>query len=977
MLHDPSDEQLSIVDSINDNNIVVDAVAGSGKTTTIMHIAKTHNKEKILLLTYNAKLKIESRQKAKQLGLTNLEVHSYHAFCVKYYDKTCFTDSKIIKILKRAKVSQSFNYDIVIIDEAQDMTNVYFELVCKILSEHKVKPKLCFLGDRNQSIFEFNNADSRFLVMANKLFNVNNKQWKTHRLSTSFRITKQMASFVNNCILGQPRLKSHKDGKPVRYIVCDTFGNKYGLSGQNFIPYNEVLTYLKSYTYEDIFILAPSVKSSSSPVRILANKLTEDGIPIYVPVSDEEKLDKDVVEGKIVFSTFHQVKGLERKVVLVFGFGQTYFQFYKKDKDPHICPDEIYVAVTRAQERLTVFHHYQDDFFKFVSKKNLCEHTQYIEYERLKLKKSKKNQIKALPVTDLVKHLSSSSTEYAVSMLKVKKIREASSVIDISKKTKQDDLYENVSDITGTTIPSYYEYLKTENISILEHLNSKEACSFFKGEYDFDEGVVSDKAIIKINPYEEEYSFDDYAFGDDIQNNNEGVVEDDVENNGITFIGKFLRMSNYFCAYMSGYSFKTTQIKEYKWLKEEDLDSCINRLDSILQKGVPTEHEVIVKYNDEGLLKMNGKYLRGSIDCIQDGGIYEFKCVTSVQNEHILQLAVYAFMYENHMLQQMGFELEKLSRRYKQMEFKKGTEVLVLLDGEWEDGIVTHAYKKGTVNVKVDGKTIRGCPKISVQHKGYFLEHDVITKKYTRDYKYYLYNILTDEAYEIKSDFEGFQKIVEYLILEKYSSKTRINDDTFLEKYKMIKELYAEDELEEDGIVRENIMVLDIETNGRNTIVEIAYNVYDKSLGLIKVADLLLNDGRGTIDYYKKIPLAEIVKEGVKPKEAIKRLAEDLDTCKYIVCHNIGFDMKHISRYICHYGINCHFPIEVDTMTASRNIVKAKSKNGRLKNPRLEELYKHLFGKSPNTDKCHRGTYDVKITAKCLKKLVDQQVVTL
>ena len=49
-LNVPSNEQLIIIKQIKDTNILVDAVAGSGKTTTVLHIARTYNEKKILLL---------------------------------------------------------------------------------------------------------------------------------------------------------------------------------------------------------------------------------------------------------------------------------------------------------------------------------------------------------------------------------------------------------------------------------------------------------------------------------------------------------------------------------------------------------------------------------------------------------------------------------------------------------------------------------------------------------------------------------------------------------------------------------------------------------------------------------------------------------------------------------------------------------------------------------------------------------------
>ena len=58
--------------------------------------------------------------------------------------------------------------------------------------------------------------------------------------------------------------------------------------------------------YEDMFVLAPSCRNEKSPVRKLANKLSDEGINIYVPHSDNEVFDEDLIKGKLVFSTFHQ-----------------------------------------------------------------------------------------------------------------------------------------------------------------------------------------------------------------------------------------------------------------------------------------------------------------------------------------------------------------------------------------------------------------------------------------------------------------------------------------------------------------------------------------------------------------------------------------------------------------------------------------------------------------------------------------------
>jgi hypothetical protein len=59
------------------------------------------------------------------------------------------------------------------------------------------------------------------------------------------------------------------------------------IHGKKYKPYEDLIKLLDEYKYDDIFILAPSMKGDKSPVRILANELTKKKIPIYVPENDE------------------------------------------------------------------------------------------------------------------------------------------------------------------------------------------------------------------------------------------------------------------------------------------------------------------------------------------------------------------------------------------------------------------------------------------------------------------------------------------------------------------------------------------------------------------------------------------------------------------------------------------------------------------------------------------------------------------
>jgi len=640
ILNKASKEQHNIINSLRYKNVIVDAVAGSGKTTTVLHIANQYS-NKILLLTYNKKLRLETKQKAQLLGLYNIDVWNYHAFCCKYYDHKCYTDNEIRRTIKNGNEPMyALNYDYVILDEAQDITPLYYELIFKIINNNYKIPKLCVLGDRFQSIYKFNNADERFIIYADKLFDLNVYKWEKTKLSTSFRLTRENANFLNNCVLGDNRIKTVKCGPKPRYIICDCFGDKYGTNSDT-KTFDEVVYYLRRYNAEDIFILAPSVKSEKSPVRQLANKLSNNGISVYVPNNDEEQLDEDILRGKIVFSTFHQSKGLERKVVILFNFDSSYFKYYKKECNPMMCPNEMYVALTRVIECMTIFHHYQNDYIGFLNKARLKQCCYFEEYTSLDINNNKKEkETHKIAVTDLIRHLPSHVLEHAMIFIETKQIKEKQEKINIQVKTKQGDLYENVSEITGTAIPAYYELMNKHKMTIYN-------C------------IARSSIYIETGP-------SDYAFINDtsIESNDIESEEDDamiLENIDIynLSIEELLFIANHYCAYTSGYNYKLNQIKYYDWLSVENLEKCYDRLDSIISKKAVFEKKVEVTDRKELL----NKGLVGFIDCVDGCNVFEFKCVTELKQEHFIQLAIYAYINEitNEI---MNGEINEKSNRY-------------------------------------------------------------------------------------------------------------------------------------------------------------------------------------------------------------------------------------------------------------------------------------------------------------------------
>jgi superfamily I DNA/RNA helicase len=76
-------EQIEIINS--SGNIKINAVAGSGKTTTIIEYARSRPKEsKILYLAFNKSVKLEAIKKFADRGLHNVKVETAHSLAYKY-----------------------------------------------------------------------------------------------------------------------------------------------------------------------------------------------------------------------------------------------------------------------------------------------------------------------------------------------------------------------------------------------------------------------------------------------------------------------------------------------------------------------------------------------------------------------------------------------------------------------------------------------------------------------------------------------------------------------------------------------------------------------------------------------------------------------------------------------------------------------------------------------------------------------------
>lgn len=622
-----SEEQVKIVNS--NSNVKVDAVAGSGKTTTILHMSMANPTKKIFQITYNNLLKREVRKKSKSLCVENIEIHTYHSLGVKYYNPNAYTDDEIKKILsldQSIKTEPSFKpIDILFIDEIQDMMLDYYKLIKKFISDTKSNPQIIVMGDKYQGIYDFKGANVKFLTLADKIWNV---EFECLNLSTSYRLTNQIGWFINNVMLGYNRVNTVRNGSKVDYYITNPFKiyKKIGKYLLDIIKNKNILP-------SDIFVLIPSLKTLDSPYKKLENYMVKHGVKCVTPISDDAKLDEKIISNKIVFTTYHQAKGRERKVVILYNFDDSYLEYYTREniKNTKLCPNILYVGATRASEKLILIQDFNSKPLKFLNQYKLKSnnyvnviYTENLNSKNMcknKLKSNNTQDIKKINVTDLVKFISPMTLEIIIELMENNLFKQINKpcekLISIPNKIEIINgdlvLWEDVSELNGLIIPAILESKLNETTS-----------------------TVEDYVKSKLS---ESYTFNEYS-------KYSGKI-----NIPCATIRDFLKVGNVYTSLQNKLHAKLAQIKKYNWLNEKMIQKCHENMKMI---DINTIFEITIRPDDDLLAEwleyehdLYGKIqLRGRLDAITSDTVWEFKCVDYLTIEHKLQLIIYYWMWE-------------------------------------------------------------------------------------------------------------------------------------------------------------------------------------------------------------------------------------------------------------------------------------------------------------------------------------------
>lgn len=680
----PSKEQQDIIDSLKVNDVVkVQAVAGSGKSTTIFLLAQQNPSKQILVITYNRFLKNEMSEKAKKLKLTNLSVYTYHGLATyiqlknaHFKKENAINNDNLLNQWLDNPLNEiqimKLKFDILVADEFQDCNALYWKFLTILLQTHH-QAKLLALGDFRQTIYEFKESHDWWLNNLDQL--IINKKVDQKRLSTSFRLPANIAHFLNTYCFDQDSdtiVSEKQNDVLVNYWHLTNLYDKQELTKIADFIQDKIDNH--EYLPEDIFIISDSLNSdneSQSPSQMLENMLVKRNIPVFFPDDDQKSFDNKVIKHKLVFATPWTAKGRERKLVIYLSFGYIFNNQYDQQIIAKQILNQTYVGLTRALQEIVIVnashHSHFRTSYQFVNYQQLMhdKHIQMPEWSRINLQKDLKQEFKKID-DEAIENLNlqgsrigkflSSNLEIKINQLLTQiknRQKQKLSLIDLPTYTKkQNQLIQDISAINSILFTS---------LSVDKLLGYQT-----KGE------VLTNKTLKKTWDHLWD-RLGHSSYGDDFKYliNQKEALE------------KYTTLQQDLLLATSIYSLANTilnpihQIKEFNWLDNfQDWELVKQRTVQTIQKAVDNYAQEPIDYQKAQLeiglkltkttggfvnefsktfldwfqaqfqtnLKIKKYDLAGIFDLVASDIFFEFKFVDSLTIEHELQVVFYLFL---------------------------------------------------------------------------------------------------------------------------------------------------------------------------------------------------------------------------------------------------------------------------------------------------------------------------------------------
>lgn len=381
-LPEPSAEQRGCIAALVEDgaNVVIQAQAGAGKSTTFFHIARAwlaaHPAGRIVLLCFNVNLRTASEARVEAIPelRDRVDCFTIHSLASRMYGVPIGDTMTLQRYLASDHERAAPNeYDLCLIDEGQDLSG---SMVGVIRELQRLTPmRLAVVGDRRQAIYTFSReVELEVLDRPGECLLPNDAAWTERTLDESYRLTPPVAACLNALFrhpADAPIVAANARSAAVRprYVVGDL------AAGGLLLTLVEEMLLL--YPPDQIMVLAPSVRGEGHGCRELARALSEHRrIPLFTTHKRLSEVNPELLRGKLVVSTYHQSKGDERDCVIVVGVdGRLHRQRgYPMRDGVAVVDNALHVALTRARERLIIVQSCHHEPYPSVRQRLLALH---------------------------------------------------------------------------------------------------------------------------------------------------------------------------------------------------------------------------------------------------------------------------------------------------------------------------------------------------------------------------------------------------------------------------------------------------------------------------------------------------------------------------------------------------------------------------------------------------------------------------
>lgn len=173
-----SETQSRIIHDAESKYIVVTAGPGSGKTRVLVHklasllTLEDVKHEQLLMVTFSRAAATEFKKRLISLignAANFVEIKTFHSYCFDLLGKIGSLDGVEDVVKDAAKLIESGGVEpnriaktVLVIDEAQDMDENEFRLICALIKRND-EMRVIAVGDDDQNVYEFRGSDSKYM----------------------------------------------------------------------------------------------------------------------------------------------------------------------------------------------------------------------------------------------------------------------------------------------------------------------------------------------------------------------------------------------------------------------------------------------------------------------------------------------------------------------------------------------------------------------------------------------------------------------------------------------------------------------------------------------------------------------------------------------------------------------------------------------------------------------------------------------